>query len=289
MGTLTRLAVCLGAAALFAGCGGPQPRSVGYASVARGTLWQCDGRLLPDVNISSQDAGGKQEAISYLYVGAPGLKDDYGATATFTLPRKNLRHGWYANSVVLKVMGDDRIFVSLMLIRNKRFDFAQHIAVAWATPGAADVSYRDTNLVYPDPGNSHRLGIGVKRNVLSLYVDGHTVCTTHTDRFVRPNAIKWFQVRTETNVPGQASSGTVRFIALKRDADSALTPFSIHCEWHGSGLSWTSEGAGSFRTSGAFRPNEKTYTDGAKPGAKCSGVVRPGASGAPQSHPAARR
>ena len=47
-----------------------------------------------------------------------------------------LQRGWYANSIVLKPMADGRVFVSLMLVRNKRFQFAEHIAVAWAIPHA---------------------------------------------------------------------------------------------------------------------------------------------------------
>ncbi len=262
------------AAALLPGCGGSQPHSGSYIRAATSSVWQCGGRFLPNINMSPRDAGGAAEAISYLYVGARGLKNDYLATAAFTLPRTNLRHGWYANSLVLKVMGNDRIFASLMLMRNKRFNFAEHTAVAWATPGAADVSYKDLNLVYPDPGGLHRLGIGVTRNLLSLYVDGRTVCTTRSDRFVKPDEIKWFQIRTETNAPGQQSSGTVRSIELKRDDDPWPNAFPIHCEWHGSGLSWSPVGDGSFRTGGAFHPNKKTYIDGAKPGAKCVGVVR---------------
>jgi len=69
--------------------------------------WRCDGHLLPDLNMSPEDAGGSQEAISYLYVGAHGLKNNYLAAATFTLPRTSLQRGWYANSIVLKTMGDE--------------------------------------------------------------------------------------------------------------------------------------------------------------------------------------
>jgi hypothetical protein len=242
--------------------------------VSSGSPWRCDGHLLPDFNMSSADSGGSQEGISYLYLGAHGLKNDYLAAATFTLPRTRLQRGWYANSIVLKPMADGRVFVSLMLVRNKRFQFAEHIAVAWAIPHAASVSYKDTNLIYPDPGGPRRLGIGVKDDLLSLYVDGKTICTTRSSRFVEADAIKYFQVRTETNAPGYDASGTVRSIALKRDDDPSPKPYLIRCEWHGSGMSWFPLGSGSFRTSGAFYPNETTYIDGAELGRKCTGVVR---------------
>jgi len=235
--------------------------------------WRCDGHLLPDLNMSPEDAGGSQEAISYLYVGAHGLKNNYLAAATFTLPRTSLQRGWYANSIVLKTMGDDRIFTSLMLVRNKRFHFTEHIAVAWAMPHATSVSYKDTNLLYPDPGGPRRLGIGVKDDLLSLYVDGQTICTTRSSRFVGVDAIKYFQVRTETNAPGSHASGTVRSIALKRHDDSSPKPYFVRCEWHGSGVSWFPLGNGLFRTSGAFYANEATYIGGAEPGRKCTGVV----------------
>lgn len=223
--------------------------------------------------MSSADSGGSQEGISYLYIGAHGLKNDYLAGATFSLPRTSLQQGWYANSIVLKPMAD-RVFASLMLVRNRRFHFMEHIAVAWAIPHATGVSYQDTNLVYPDPGGPHRLAIGVRNNLLSLYVDGQTICTTRSSRFVEADAIKYFQVRTETNAPGNHASGTVRSIALKRDADLSPKRYFIRCEWHGSGMSWFPLGNGSFRTSGAFYVNEATYIDGAEPGRKCTGVVR---------------
>lgn len=224
--------------------------------------------------MSPADAGAAQEAISYLYVGARGLESDYLATATFSLPRANIRHGWYANSIVLKPMADDRVFVSLMLVRNKRFDFNEHVAVAWATPHAADVSYKDTSLIFADPGEPHRLAIGMKRGVLSLYVDTRAICTTLGGRFVKANAVKWFQVRTETNALGYHGSGTVNSIALKRDIDASPKPFSVRCEWHGSGLSWLPLENGSFIVSGVFRRNEAAYVDGARPRTKCVGVVR---------------
>jgi hypothetical protein len=239
-----------------------------------GSPWRCDGHLLPDFNMSSADSGGSQEGISYLYVGAHGLKNDYLASATFTLPRTSLQRGWYANSIVLKTMGNDRIFASLMLVRNRRFHFTEHIAVAWAIPHATSVSYKDTNLLYPDPSGPRRLGIGVKDDLLSLYVDGQTICTTRSSRFVGVDAIKYFQVRTETNAPGNHANGTVHSIALKRDADTSLKPYFVRCEWHGSGVSWFPLGNGLFRTSGAFYANEATYIDGAEPGRKCTGVVR---------------
>jgi hypothetical protein len=242
--------------------------------VSNGNPWRCDGHLLPDFNMSPSDAGGSQEAISYLYVGARGLKSDYLSAATFTLPRTSLRRGWYANSIVLKPMADDRVFASLMLVRNKRFHFAEHVAVAWATPHATDVSYKDTNLVYPDPGGPHRLGISVTGDLLSLYVDGQTICTARSSRFVEADAIKWFQVRTETNEPGYHGSGTVHSIVLKRDDEASPKAYPIHCEWHGSGVSWFPLGNGSFRAGGAFYRNEATYVDGAEPGSKCTGVVR---------------
>lgn len=239
-----------------------------------GNPWQCGGHLLPDFNMSPADAGGSQEGISYLYIGAHGLKNDYIAGATFALPRTKLQRGWYANSIVLKPMADDRVFVSLMLVRNKRFHFTEHIAIAWAIPHATSVSYKDTNLVYPDPSGPRRLAIGVRDDLLSLSVDGQAICTTRSSRFVQADAIKYFQVRAETNAPGYHSSGTVRSIALKRDHDPSPKPYFVHCEWHGSGVSWLPLGNGLFRTSGAFSTNEATYTDGAEPGSKCTGVVR---------------
>lgn len=230
--------------------------------------------MLRDFNMSPADAGGSQEGISYLYIGAHGLKNAYLAAATFTLPRTSLQRGWYANSIVLKPMADDRVFASLMLVRNTRFHFTEHIAVAWAIPHATSVAYKDTNLVYPDPGAQHRLAIGVAGDLLSLYVDGQTICTARASRFVEANAIKYFQVRAETNAPGYHGSGTVRSIALKRDDDASPKPYIIRCAWHGSGVSWFPLGNGSFRTSGAFYANEATYIDGAELGRKCTGVIR---------------
>jgi hypothetical protein len=260
--------------ALLAGCEAPRNAGASFGVPSSREIWRCDDHFLSDYNMSAADAGGLQEGISYLYIGARGLKTDYLASATFTLPRTDQRSGWYANSIVLKPMADDRVFVSLMLIRNRRFDYNEHVAVAWAAPHAASVSYKDTDLVYLDSSGPHRIGIGVKHRLLSLDVDGQTICRTRSDRFVASNAIKWFQVRTETNAPVHRTTGTVRSISLKRDADASPVPFIVRCEWHGSGVSWLPMGGGRFRAGGTFDPHVATYVDGAERGTKCSGVVR---------------
>ena len=63
----------------------------------------------------SADSRRSQEGF-ILYIGAHGLKNDY--LRRRPLPRTSLQQGWYVNSVVLKPMADDRVFASLMLVRN---------------------------------------------------------------------------------------------------------------------------------------------------------------------------
>jgi hypothetical protein len=83
---------------------GPQ---IGASSddASSGNPWRCNGHLLPDFNMSSADAGGSQEGISYLYIGAHGLKNDYLAAIRNSrrwlgFPQRIFRHPALSASLV---------------------------------------------------------------------------------------------------------------------------------------------------------------------------------------------
>jgi hypothetical protein len=239
------------------------------ASAARPNPWQCSVGLTTVLDDPAPGNASNKEGVSYLYVGDHHLASNYLAEATFTVPRTNQKHGFYGNSIRLGPLTENYAFVHLMLVRNKRFDFAEHVAVGWAFPYGTSVEFKDTNLVYPDDRLSHRLGIGVAGGIVSLYVDGARICSARADHFVQPNEAKYFQVRTETDGIGRFGSGTVRAITLKRDTDPAALPYESRCEFHGWGVSWLPERAGTFRVAGAFYPTEATFFDGILPDTKC--------------------
>ncbi len=243
------------------------------ASFKSSNPWRCSVHLLPDFVDSTSNPNENKQGTSYLYVGARQMTNDYRAEATFTLPRTGQSRGFYGNSIRLGPLRENYAFVQVMLIRWKRFNFSQHIAIAWAYPEGI-VQLKDTDLAYPDRHSSHRLGIGVAGRLLSLYVDGSAICTASSDHFVRPNAAKYFQIRTETNQVGFAGSGTVRVVKLKRDSDVSPKLYESHCEFHGYGVSWVPLGGGAFRVAGAFYPNEATYFSGITPDSKCTGIAR---------------
>ncbi len=252
---------------------GLEANASGTASSKSSSPWRCSVHLLHDFVDNTSNPNEDKQGTSYLYAGARQMTNDYRAEATFTLPRTGQSRGFYGNSVRLGPLRENYAFVQVMLIRWKRFNFGQHIAIAWAYPEGT-VQLKDTDLVYPDRRFSHRLGIGVSGHLLSLYVDGSAICTTSSDHFVRANAAKYFQIRTETNQVDFAGSGTVLALKLKRDSDASPKGYESHCEFHGYGVSWLPLGGGAFRVAGAFYPNEATYFSGIAPDTKCTGIAR---------------
>jgi hypothetical protein len=232
---------------------GGEPLAVNAAP----SILQCNGHLLPDYVDRSPWDDGNHEGVSDLYVGAHRTVHNYLTQATFTLPRTPQRKGFYGNGIRLGPLKEDYAFIQVMLVRERRFDFADHVAVAWALPYSSKVVFKDTNLLYRDNDPSHRLGIRVIGGALTLYVDGSVLCTARSDHFVRSGSAKYFQIRTETDVPGFFGSGTVRDIALKTDAEKAPRPFRSDCEFHGYGVSWIALGRGAYRSQAITMPTKR--------------------------------
>ena len=224
--------------------------------------WDCSTSLLPDYSPKTKetDVG---EGVTYLYVGDRSLHADYGADALFTTPLDGKR-GWYMSGLRLGPLNENNGFVQIGISRWERFDYGQHVAVAWAFPHTNDVGYKDTGIMLSE-NTAHRLGIFVRQGRVDLRVDGRVICSSDVLAFVAAGEPKYFQIRTETGEIGRNSRASVTDIRLKRDADSSSRPYATDCVLHRYGIFWESTGARAFATRGAFYPNETTFFTGIDP------------------------
>ena len=236
------------------------------AHMLAAALWTCSVPLLPDYKpkTNTVDVG---EGVTYLYVGNRRLRSDYGADAVFTTPLDG-RRGWYDSAIHFGPFDNEDVTAQIEISRWARFDYRPHIAIAWALPGSKTVEYKDTSL-FVDDGRPHRLGIYVRDGSLRLLVDDRTVCSAPASRFVSPSERKYFQIRTETSVPGSNSSAVVMQLRLKRDSDSAAIAFVSHCIMHRHGIFWQERSPGTFAARGAFYPSESTFFTGVTPDSRC--------------------
>lgn len=239
------------------------------ATATKGVVhWACSTPLLPDMPASSSDNDPDVgEGVSYLYVGSKHLTSDYAVDAAFTLPSAGKR-GWYGNSIRLGPLVENNGWVQIMLVREPRFDYRAHVAVAWGLPHTSVVYFKDTGIAYSDD-RPHRLGISVAKDKLLLWVDGRELCSTSAAQFASSRERKYFQVRSEVGVIGSAGAGTVRDIRLKTDVDRSLMPLTIACEMRRHGVAWYETGPGMFDVRGAYYANEATIFTGTDPNAPC--------------------
>jgi hypothetical protein len=236
------------------------------AHMLAAALWTCSVPLLPDYKpkTNTADVG---EGVTYLYVGDRHLRTDYGADAVFTTPLDG-RRGWYDSAIHFGAFGNEDVFAQIEISRWARFDYRPHVAIAWALPHSTVVEYRDTSL-FLDDGHPHQLGVYVRAGSLRLLVDNRTICSAPASRFVKPSERKYFQVRTETSVPGNNSRAIVSELRLKRDADPAPIAFASRCILHRNRIFWEEQRPGTFVARGAFYPNESTFFSGVTPASRC--------------------
>jgi hypothetical protein len=198
------------------------------ATAANGSAsirWNCPVPMLRDYK--DDVAGGTDvgEGISYLYDGDKHLRSNYGADALFTAPIDG-RQGWYDTALRLGPYAENNGFVQVEISRWKRFDYKQHVAVAWSVPHGSVVEHRDTGLMLAD-GVPHRLGIFVRDGLLRMFVDGRLLCSTHASNFVASSERKYFQVRTETSVVGSNGLQVCRTFASNVMLTSAPGPLRL--------------------------------------------------------------
>ena len=167
-----------------------------------------------------------------------------------------------------RLQADEDVFAQIEISRWARFDYRPHVAIAWALPHSTVVEYRDTSL-FLDDGHPHQLGVYVRAGSLRLLVDNRTICSAPASRFVKPSERKYFQVRTETSVPGNNSRAIVSELRLKRDADPAPIAFASRCILHRNRIFWEEQRPGTFVARGAFYPNESTFFSGVTPASRC--------------------
>ncbi len=236
------------------------------AHMLAAALWTCSVPLLPDYKpkANATDVG---EGVTYLYVGSRNLHTDYGADAVFRTPLDG-RRGWYDSAIHFGPLDNEDVVAQIEISRWARFDYRPHIAIAWALPHSKTVEYKDTDL-FVDDGRPHRLGIYVRDGSLRLLVDNRMICTARASLFVSPSERKYFQIRTETSVPGNNSRATVTQLRLKRDPDSTPMAFHSRCILHRNGIFWEETSTGAFDARGAFYPNESTFFTGLTPDSRC--------------------
>jgi hypothetical protein len=229
--------------------------------------WNCTTAFLPDVRFSNVKSVSQGEAISYLYIGAKGLYQDYAARATFVSPI-DVKSDWYDSGLRLGPLRESHGFAQVEVSHWRRFDYKGHIAIAWALPNTSDIQYRDTGLLVRD-GASVDIGIAVKAGILHMLVDGKDICSTSASQFVSPKETKYFQVRTETAAVGHNSGARVTSLALKRDSSANLEAFQTNCILHGYGIYWEPLSSGSFVARGSFYATEDSFFTGLESESQC--------------------
>lgn len=223
--------------------------------------------MLPDYKAKESSSPNTGEGVTYLYMGGKDLHSSYSASADFITPLDG-RRGWYDSGLRLGPLNENNGFVQIEISRWERFDYREHVAVAWALPHTSVVEYRDTDFMLTD-GVPHRLGIAVRNGLLQLIVDGRVVCFTRASYFLGSLERRYFQVRTETSVLGSNSAARVSNLRLKRDADSTAIPYRSDCILHRHGMFWQYVGTADFAARGAFYPNESTFFTGIDPSKAC--------------------
>ena len=256
----------LGALLLCVAISAITPVQGAAAGGTAGVRWNCSVPLLPDYKTKTSKDPDVGEGVSYLYIGDKHLHSNYGADAEFTAPIDG-RRGWYDSGLRLGPLNENYASVQIEISRWKRFNYQQHVALAWSVPHG-EVEYRDTGLLLAD-GVPHRLGIFVREGLVHLLVDSRDICSTRAAYFVGSSQPKYFQVRTETSVVGSNGHARVWDLRLKRDADAVARPYASDCILHRFGIFWGRVGAGSFVAHGAFYPNEALFFTGADPATSC--------------------
>lgn len=237
------------------------------AVAAPAVAWNCVVPMLPDYAAKVKEPN-VREGVTYLYVGAKNLHENYAADA---LLRENLdgKHGWYDAGIRLGPLNENNGLVQLEETRWQRFGYALHVAVAWGRPHTTTIFYKDLPIMLSDSA-PHRLGMSVRRGRLSLIVDGRAICTTRASYFVSGPERKYFQVRDETGAIGRNGNAVVSDLRLKRDNDAALHAFRSDCILHRFGIFWASTGRhGEFASRGAFYPTEALYFTGRQADQPC--------------------
>jgi hypothetical protein len=229
--------------------------------------WNCTPAFLPEVRLADAKDANQGEAISYLYIGAKDLHQDYVAQAKFISPI-DVKSDWYDSGLRLGPLRENNGFAQLEVSHWRRFDYKGHIAVSWQLPNTSDVQYRDTGLMARD-GASVVLGISVKGDTLHMRVNGVDICSTRAGQFVSAKDAKYFQVRTETAALGHNSGARVAAVALKRDSDTKLNPFQTNCVLHRFGIYWEPLSGSAFTARGSFYPTEDSFFTGLQPASRC--------------------
>jgi hypothetical protein len=236
------------------------------AHILAATIWTCSVPLLPDYNpkANAPDVG---EGVTYVYVGDTHLRNNYGADASFST-RLDERRGWYDSGIHFGPLHNEDVSAQIEISQWQRFDYRPHVAIAWALPHGASEQYKDTGL-FLDDGRPHRLGIYVRGGMLRLLVDNRTICAAPARLFVKPSEPKYFQIRTETSMPGTNGRATVSQIRLKRDTDPHPVTFRSDCIMHRNGIFWQQIAPQVFAVRGAFYPGEATFFTGIDPDKPC--------------------
>lgn len=196
-------------------------------------------------------AGPKNALSSVDFAGA--FKRNFGAQATFTLPRAPRNTGlFYSNWVLLKSL-ESPAFVQIELMRWKKYHYRSEVGLTWALPDGRLI-YRDTRVWLSDA--AHRLGIAESHGTIALNVDGSTVCSAPARAFFSPSDRVYYQLGTEVAKYGDHPVGTMSDIEVKSDGDRRYHSLRVRCVYRGFGTSWQYRGNGAFHAAGVFDPTQ---------------------------------
>lgn len=141
-------------------------------------------------------------------------------------------------------------FVQGGLIRWSMHDYNVSVFVAMALP--------DHNLMFKDLGSvsdgPHRVELSGDAGDVWFRLDGKTLYRFERARYLTNSLRPYLQIGAEVKYPPDSATGEVWDVAIKRDTDASMHPFSPHCFYEDRGVQFTLTGS-RYVANGAFDPH----------------------------------
>ncbi len=191
--------------------------------------------------------GQPANALALLYTGGE-MQIPYTLQATMTLPRSTTNKGLFYSNWVLLASRDSRSFVQIELMRWKKFNYRNEIALTWAEPDGV-LRYYDTPVFVSDA--AHELSISLDGDYITLQADNSVTCAAGVRFFYASSERLYYQIGSEVSEPGDRPTGEIWNIRAG-DAAHPLQAIEPRCSYRGFGLSLEKRGSGRYVPQGVF-------------------------------------